>query len=416
MAEQVPKPTDPIDALDPTSPLLVVDGQGMEVSGSGGTGKYARELEQRLRRPSTAELLSGCWMELVNFPGPPPAATARRSLRRRLGRLARRILPDATVQRLRGLSDAGGRSTPAPPAAWSRHPGPIILHELSNYAVCPEAGRLALSPRMKLLVTFHDIQDYDLPQFFDDASLLRRRMHYAFYADRADLVFADSAFTKETIVDRLEIAPERVVVVHLAADDMELVEPSAEADAWVRGLGRYMVFPAKAWPHKNHEFLLRALGRRREALARAGMRLLLTGGFDAEDRRRLGELVAAHGLCGRVEMLGFQPAATLQALVRSAEYMVFPSLYEGFGMPLLEAMTLGCPVLSSNATSLPEVGGDAAEYFDPRDEESLVDVLDRALAGSIDRDALIRKGLANCRRFSWETTCRRTIEEYRRLL
>jgi glycosyltransferase involved in cell wall biosynthesis len=146
------------------------------------------------------------------------------------------------------------------------------------------------------------------------------------------------------------------------------------------------------------------------------MRLVLTGGFDAEDRRRLAALVAEHGLTGRVELLGFQPAATLQALVRSAEYMVFPSLYEGFGMPILEAMTLGCPVLSSNATSLPEVGGDAAEYFDPRDEESFVALLDRALAGSIDREALITKGLDNCRRFSWEKTCRQTIEEYRRLL
>jgi len=416
VAEQVPKPTDPIDVFDPACPLLVVDGQGLEVSRSGGTGTYARQLEQRLRRPSTAELLSGCRLELVNFPASPSVATPRRSLRGRLGRLARRILPDTAVQGLRSWADGGGQSTPTTPAAWSLHPGPIILHELSNYAVCPAAGRLALSPRMKLLVTFHDIQDFDLPQFFDDVSLLRRRMLYTFYADRGDLFFANSEFTKETIVDRLGIAPERVVVTHLAADDPQLPETSAAAQAWVRSLGRYMVFPAKAWPHKNHEFLLRSLGRRRESLARAGMQLLLTGGFDAEDRRRLGELVAAHGLSGCVKLLGFQPAATLQALIRSAEYMVFPSLYEGFGLPILEAMTLGCPVLSSNATSLPEVGGDAAEYFDPREEESLVDVLDRALAGSIDRDALIRRGQANCRRFSWERTCRLTIEEYRRLL
>jgi len=404
------------DAADPTSPLLVIDGQGMEVSGSGGTGKYAHELQQRLLRPSTAELLAGCRMELVDFPAQPAAVPARQSLRRRLGRLARRLLPESAIQGLRGWADAGGQSMPAAPAAWSLHPGPIILHELSNYAVCPAAGRLALSPRMKLLVTFHDIQDFDLPQFFDDASLLRRRMHYTFYADRGDLFFANSEFTKGTLVDRLGIAPERIVVTHLAADDMQMLKPSDETLSWVRSLGRYLVFPAKAWPHKNHEFLLRALGRRRDALAREGMRLVLTGGFDAEDRRRLCELVAAHGLSGRVELLGFQPAATLQSLVRSAEYMVFPSLYEGFGMPILEAMTLGCPVLSSNATSLPEVGGDAAEYFDPRDEESFVALLDRALAGSIDREALITKGLDNCRRFSWEKTCRQTIEEYRRLL
>jgi|GEM_PF-617103 len=404
------------DADVATRPLLVIDGQGMEVSGSGGTGKYAYELQQRLLRPSTAELLAGCRMELVNFPAQPAAVAARQSLRHRLGRLARRLLPEGAVRGLRGWSASGVQPPPAATAAWSLHPGPIILHELSNYAVCPEAGRLALSPRMRLLVTFHDIQDFDLPQFFDDVSLLRRRMHYTFYADRGDLFFANSEFTKGTLVDRLGIAPQRIVVTHLAADDMQMLKPFDETLSWVRSLGRYLVFPAKAWPHKNHEFLLRALGRRRDALAREGMRLLLTGGFDAEDRRRLAALVAEHGLTGRVELLGFQPAATLQALVRSAEYMVFPSLYEGFGMPILEAMTLGCPVLSSNATSLPEVGGDAAEYFDPRDEESFVALLDRALAGSIDREALITKGLDNCRRFSWEKTCRQTIEEYRRLL
>lgn len=419
MTDDVRQRADPSGGLTPTVPLLVVNGQGMDVSGSGGTGKYAHELQQRLLRPATAELLAGCRMELVNFPGRfHAAAPPRRSLAQRLGSLARRVLPEDTVQALRSLSGAtraASSSTPAS-AAWSHHPGPLILHELSNYASCPELGRLALSPRFRLAVTFHDIQDFDLPQYFDDASLLRRRMLYTLYADRGDLFFADSEFTKDTIVARLGIDPGRVVVVHLAADDMQVLEPSPEALAFVRGLGRYMVFPAKAWPHKNHEFLLRALGRRRDALTRAGMRLILTGGFDAEDRRRLGELVAAHGLVGRVELLGFQPAATLQALVRSAEYMVFPSLYEGFGMPILEAMTLGCPVLSSTATSLPEVGGDAAEYFDPRDEESFVALLDRALACSIDRDTLIRRGLANCRRFSWDRTARQTIDAYRRLL
>lgn len=408
--------TDRIGAVDPACPLLVVNGQGMEVSGSGGTGKYAHELQQRLLQPSSATALAGCRLELVNFPSHSPAGTpVQLSLRQRLGHVARTFLPTAAV---RALSDMTRIRQPDAAAAawWSHHRGPLILHELSNYTSCPELGRLALSSRMRLLVTFHDIQDFDLPEFFDDAALLRRRMYYTLYAERGDLFLADSAFTKESIVDRLGIAPERVIVAHLAADDMQILEPSADAQAWVRSLGRYLVFPAKAWRHKNHEFLLRALGRRRDALARAGMRLLLTGGFSAGDSRRLGELVTEHGLTGRVEILGFQPTATLQAIVRSAEYMVFPSLYEGFGMPILEAMKLGCPVLCSTATSLPEVGGDAAEYFDPRDEESFLALLDRALAGSIDRDALIRKGLENCRRFSWDKTYRQTIEAYRRLL
>jgi glycosyltransferase involved in cell wall biosynthesis len=415
----VPKPVHASRTAAATaSPLLVINGQGMDVSSSGGAGKYASELRKGLLQPATAELLSGCRLELINFSTAAGPETSRSLLRRRLRGLARRLLPAAARDALRKLPGLAPPESPVPagPADWSTHQGPIILHELSNYWVSPAVGRLALSPRMRLLVTFHDIQDYDLPEFFDDISLLKRRMHYTLYANRADLLFADSEFTKETMVARLGIAPERIEVVHLAADDVRIEEASADARAWVRSLGRYLIYPAKAWPHKNHAFLLRALGRRRDALAREGVRLVLTGGFSAAEKQRLGEQVAEHGLTDRVEILGFQPAATLQALVRSAEYLVFPSLYEGFGMPILEAMTLGCPVLSSSAASLPEVGGDGAEYFDPRNEESFVALLDRALAGSIDREALSQRGRANCRRFSWEKTCQETIAHYRRLL
>jgi len=115
-------------------------------------------------------------------------------------------------------------------------------------------------------------------------------------------------------------------------------------------------------------------------------------------------------------VLVFLSNEKLNALLSKAEYLIFPSLFEGFGMPVLEAMSLGCPVMSSTSASLPEVGGDAAIYFDPLNEESLISLLDDMTNGNIDRQSYIEKGFMNCKRFSWETTYRKTMMAYRELL
>jgi len=186
--------------------------------------------------------------------------------------------------------------------------------------------------------------------------------------------------------------------------------------SWVQSFGRYWIYPAKAWKHKNHAFLLAGLGKRRIELKRAGVQLLLTGGFNDEERLQLESLIHKNGLNAVVKVLGFVTDEQLQALLRQAEYLIFPSLFEGFGMPILEAMILGCPVLSSNAGSLPEVGGDAALYFDPTNEEELIALLDNALSGSMQRDAMIQRGFENAARFSWKTTCDMTIKTYEEFL
>ncbi|MCI5221383.1 MAG: glycosyltransferase family 1 protein, partial [Candidatus Electrothrix sp. AR4] len=128
------------------------------------------------------------------------------------------------------------------------------------------------------------------------------------------------------------------------------------------------------------------------------------------------KLICENGVRGVVCVLGFVPDAQLQALIKGAEFLIFPSLFEGFGMPILEAMTLGCPVISSNAGSLPEVGGDAAVYFDPRSEDNFIALLDGILKQKgLDRNCMIQKGFVNCQRFSWQKTCDETVAVYNEL-
>ncbi len=202
-------------------------------------------------------------------------------------------------------------------------------------------------------------------------------------------------------------------MTHLAADDLFFKQATEEVSSWVRSFGRYWIYPAKAWAHKNHEFLLKAIGKRAAEIKKAGLRLLLTGGFSSADKAYLEDLICKY--CeGIVEILGFVSDEQLQQLIRQADYLIFPSLYEGFGMPVLEAMTLGCPVVSSNAGSLPEIGGDALVYFDPSTEEELIIRIDGMLTGDDwDRENLISMGQENAKRFSWERTVETTFEGYK---
>jgi glycosyltransferase involved in cell wall biosynthesis len=398
--------------------LIVVDGQDKSVARHGGAARYGLELFRRFAAGQASSRLPGVSIRLVRFPplepGPPTPDT-----RRRVKRGAQRYLPPVVYEGLRQayrLVRPGPRKAAeaGPPAA---RPAPALLHELGNHKAGPEVGRWSLVPGFRLCVTFLDIQDVFYPEYFDDDQLLRYRLHYALYRERADWFFAISEFTKATMVERLGVPAERITVTHPGVDDRGLVTVGPEARAWAQRLGRYLLYPAKSWRHKNHEFLIRVLGLRRDELARAGIKVVLTGGFVAPgDAERLRMLCAEHRVAGSVEILGFQTEERMQALLSHAEFLVFPSLFEGFGLPVLEAMSSGCPVVCSDRASLPEIAGDAATYFDPADEDSLVGVLDGIVAGKIDRDDAIRRGRARAGRFTWDETFARTVEQYRALL
>ncbi|WP_165372774.1 glycosyltransferase family 4 protein [Pengzhenrongella frigida] len=224
-----------------------------------------------------------------------------------------------------------------------------------------------------------DVQHLDLPHLFSRAERLYRRHYYDAAARRADAVITISEFAKASIVARLGIDPGRITVAHLGVD----------AAAYSPHLGErsnFLFYPARGWAHKNHARLVEAVRLLR--VDDPTLRLVLTGGG----------LESLGSLPDWVDVRGLVPLTELRELYRSAACLVFPSLYEGFGLPPLEAMASGCPVAASDAGSLPEVCGEAAVLFDAQDPAAIAAAVTEARRRSVELQQL---GLAQARRFTW---------------
>jgi glycosyltransferase involved in cell wall biosynthesis len=264
--------------------------------------------------------------------------------------------------------------------------GPFAGIDVVHYPLTVPVPRLDVPS----IVTLHDVQHLDLPQLFGRGERLFRRFAYDRASRRAGLVVVPTEFVRGRAVDLLGLDPARVRVCPHGVDHdtfrpvEELREP-------------FLLYPAKTWPHKNHERLLQAFAELRAG--EPGLRLVLTGGGTEK-------LAGPAG----VEARGLVPAPELVDLYRRAACLVFPSLYEGFGTPILEAMACGTPVAAARAGSLPEVCGDAAVLFDPHDPEAIAAGVRDALARS---EELRPAGIAHAAGFTWEATARSHAEAYR---
>jgi glycosyltransferase involved in cell wall biosynthesis len=241
-------------------------------------------------------------------------------------------------------------------------------------------------------VTLHDVQHLDMPHFFGRAERAYRRFAYDRAARHADMVITVSDYCRRRIGERLGVPDSRIRVVPLGvADDFRQERAPAR---------QFVLYPARRWPHKNHGRLLQAMSSLREE--RPDLRLVLTGGGEPLPNPP-----------GWVEQRGLVSRRELADLYRSAACMAFPSLYEGFGLPLLEAMASGCPVATSTAGSLREVAGGAAVAFDPEDVAAMASAIGRAIdAGDRLRDA----GLVRAGQFTWDACAQAHMEAYNTLV
>lgn len=278
---------------------------------------------------------------------------------------------------------------------------------------------LPLLTPCKSVVTIHDCIHLRFPQY------LPNRLSYAYAraslwtaAHRSDRVLTVSEASKRDVLRYFRIPPSKIDVIYNAIDERFGETPAEEEIARVRERYQlndpFVLYAGNIKPHKNLERLIEAF----HTLRRGGFEQvkLLIIGDEISKYATLRRAVHKYKLHKHVRFFGFVPDRTLAALYRLAAVFVFPSLYEGFGLPPLEAMASGTPVITSNVSSLPEVVGDAAILIDPYEPDAIAEAMRRVLTEPALRDALRAKGLARVREFSWERSIARVREIYGEVL
>ena len=324
---------------------------------SGGSETYARELVRALARVGT-----GSYRVLV-----PTIATDVDGL------------PTEVVEEYRAA-----RSMPGRIAAMTE--GVARGRRLRRHLADLDAVHFPLTvmiPRVSsppAITTVLDLQHEFLPQFFSRAERAYRRAVYGWSIRKSKLVLTISEHAARAVIERYALPENRVHPIHLGLDH-EVFRPGNEVRQ------PFLVYPARPWPHKNHDRLFVAFAELRRRHPELELVLTAYDGATPPGVRSVGHV-------SRNELV---------RLYRTASGLVFPSLYEGFGQPPLEAMACGCPVASSNAAALPEVCGNGARLFDPTSIDDMIAALEEILAHS---DEWSQLGIARSARFSWDETAR----------
>jgi glycosyltransferase involved in cell wall biosynthesis len=297
-------------------------------------------------------------------------------------------------------------------AALPRHldrDGVDVYHSLGFF--------LPLRWRGPKLVTVHDLNVYAHARRWMRGPTILRWMDLAietsFSIHVADRVITDSESSREQIRKYMHVGPEKVRVIPLAADPFFFAEPSMpELDQVKKLTGghQFVLFVGILSPMKNLITLLRAYASSR--LPAMDVRLLLAGSDREAYTATLREQARSLGIDGLVDMPGFVEPQVLRALYHSALGLVLPSHGEGFGLPLVEAMAAGSPILAANRQSIPEVLGDAGRLFEPDDVAGLATLLTRLGEDGAFREELARNALAGRDRFSWSATAEATAAVY----
>jgi glycosyltransferase involved in cell wall biosynthesis len=316
--------------------------------------------------------------------------------------------PRRMLQRLRGSY--------AP--QWEGRFADLLAQRRIDLWFCPLMYALPVDAGVPVVNTIPDLQHEYHPEFFPAEELARRRLGYQYSCRAAAATIAISRHVAGDIARLYAVPDGKVLAIPLALDPfMEQARGDiARRVAEVRvkyGLGEeFLFYPANGWPHKNHETLVRAMAR--VGRERPGIQLVLTGcPFDLPQRMQ--PILDEHGLHGVVRHLGYVSRDDVAGLHAASSMLVFPSLFEGFGLPLLEAMHLGAPVVCSNIGSLPEVGGDAARFFDPRSDDQIADAILGVIGDAALRGQLVEAGHQQVARFSYARTATETLAAFRHI-
>ncbi len=279
-----------------------------------------------------------------------------------------------------------------------RYPG-IVRKNNINVLFCPMTDPLHHEPGIPAVFLICDLQHLYYPSFFNAQELAHRNKLYERIKTKADYVVCISSHTKKTVLEKLHMPEERVFVIPISVHE-RLGNPGP---AKVRTIlekynlsgKKYCIYPANLWPHKNHKMLLLAFSRFVALHPHCSLDLVLSG--EPIDHNSVMEYSRQMGLSERVHLLGYL-----------GDFLIFPSLFEGFGIPLVEAMLYGKPILASNVTSIPEVAGAAALYFDPRKPDEMAAALGQIMGDEGLYRRLVEEGQKQLEKYRYEDM----VEQY----
>lgn len=270
----------------------------------------------------------------------------------------------------------------------------------------------------KLVVTIHDLAFVRFPECFtkEQGAQYVRRVRLS--CDKAHMIISDSWSTKKDIVEFFKIPPEKITVVPLAAQEIfnrsvDPTECSYVLDKY-KLFGKYILFVGTIEPRKNLVRLFQAYDRL-PADIKKEYQLILAGGKGWLNKEIYTEVEKLRLINNGIKFLGYVPDSDIPALLKNATVFVYPSLYEGFGLPPLEAMASGVPVISSNISSIPEVVGEAGILIDPCSVEQISEAMQKVIQDEELATRMSKQGLVRAKQFSWEKTARATLEVYRKV-
>lgn len=270
---------------------------------------------------------------------------------------------------------------------------------------------LLLPKNTRVLSVITDLAVFRMPEVYKYSRVLLWKQQYRALCSRADRFVAISEFTKREMTELLGIPAKNILVLYCAAPEhiMQVCSPATlnALRAKYQLPDRFVLFVGNSNPRKNLERLIIAFDQMKQ---RSGLQvsLVIAGGqgwkFDPS--------ITLRGVPSAKDIffIGYVPDEEIAALYSAAELFVFPSLYEGFGIPIIEAQKCGTPVITSNTSALPEVGGDAAVYVDPMDVAELAHEMETLLQSRVLKESLSAKGKENAARFSWEESAQQLTD------
>ncbi len=264
---------------------------------------------------------------------------------------------------------------------------------------------------VKIISTIFDLQHEYFPENFSEKYLKYRKENYRYAALNSNHIIALSNYTKKTIIEKYKINPNKITAIYLGGP-LSGSKPALSAGAKIEKTiplpANFLFYPAAFWPHKNHKILIDALNKLKYKFL--DLSLVFTGIIKKiELKKEIDDLIKNYGLSKKVLFLGYVSDENLNYIYQNANALVFPSSFEGFGLPIVEAFQYKLPVVAANNTSISEIVGDAGLLFETNNLNALIDCIKKVLLNHNLREQLINQGLERVKKFSWINTAKQTL-------